>query len=228
MKLIGSGTSRKVYYNGVKNIILDGIEVSIPTCKKVAASSKFDNYHTGDIFGIQQNNNESDSRFDKHRVFLKIGHSEYITNKIGIFTNIFDGDCNEIIANMVTPFITNDDNQYISDDMMNIILKTEHIHNITFNDLYESLIELEIYKTDSTYNISKQSKTILTKHHLGVELSKFIIDDCISGYDLVDSNWGIFTHPITGKMSPIILDYGMSKLTLDKMKDVKYKMKTGH
>lgn len=217
---IGSGSSRNVFYVGIKKILLDGKEVEVPVCVK---ESKKSNYDTADFcFGEAQNKNESNNELDKFRILTKTGVNSYTTNNDGILTPVFDFVNGSLSTLSITPYISgNTTTQLENDDVFDCLLKTIDVHNISLVDLHDIFIDVEINKK-TPHKI--KNKYLINKHPLIKNVSNLILKGLVCGYDITDSNWGYYKHPLTGKEKILLLDYGMTSSLMEKMSNNKYRI----
>jgi|GEM_PF-2697573 len=224
MKLIGIGSSRKVYSIGSMVVFVDNKEVEINICEKIPYKSPVDQYINGYTFGQRQNANECDTKLNNYRFLIKDKHG-YRFNRYGILTPIFNGNKSSLVTTLVEPYITNDKRQTENDERMSISLKTELFHNICLTDFHESAMEYETFRDIN--KVSKQSKYILLNHYIGKTLKTLIEKKLISGYDITDANWGFFKLPGMSNDIPVLLDYGMKNEDLTLLSRIKSKMKSG-
>lgn len=220
-KLIGTGSTRKVFFSGSIDLVLNNIKTTLNVCEKIPVTTRFDNRQKNIHFGKLQNKNEYNKNLDSHRILTKIDRDEYVINKRGILTPIFEYNNNKIKTLMVEPYITNNNMQDEMDCRMSMALKTELFHNIEISDFHEAAMEYEIKKENKNFLISNKSKYIFENHYVGISLKDMIEKSYISGYDITDANWGIFTNPHDGRDFPVLLDYGMTNKELTLLSKLK-------
>lgn len=185
LKPSGVGSSREYYrIKSPDSINLDGQKTPIETGIKVAYNGKF-----GSEMGIKQNQNE-DRDLSKHSIIQKDEYGNYHTNESGIILPSLEHDKDHkwIHTLHVEPLS--------GKNKLEDYTKTpEHPNGISANDIEETFV-LGKHKKDS--------------HPLIQQIKKFADDNNIAYADIHSENMGIFTHPITKKKYPVILDHGVT------------------
>lgn len=206
---IGNGSSRQYFkLKTPKKIILDGQTVQIPHGVKIARPGVLDDFHTNESFGKTQNKNETHLQYSPHAIIIPhpTKPNEYITNPKGVLAPIFKSKANGDWLEMghVTPFTDlNGDEQYIA-------MHDDNYPNATHRDILKALSHFEALKQNAHHEIHPYHLAILKNHTVANGLAHLVSHTGLSGYDLHEGNWGIWTHPITGKKHPVVLDYGGS------------------
>lgn len=229
--LKGRGSSRNYYkFDTPKKISLDGEPISVEHGVKIPIISNLDHYHSNEIFGKQQNKNESLTAFNSHRTLIKNG-KEYKTNENGVLAPVFSSHPEGKWIEMahVEPIENKNYNEEktkeINQRFKNSI-QNKDFPDITWNDIHGSLKRLEQTKHNNNV-LDDNDKKILDKHPVAKGLSKLIGNTSISAYDLTRDNIGLWKHPKTKKDHVVVLDYGASRKLLSDYDDATEKFFNG-
>lgn len=205
----GKGSSRSYFkLKTPKKIILDGQEVSIPHGVKISRPNNLDSFHTNESFGKTQNKNEASSQYSPHAVIVPhpSKEGEFITNPHGVLAPVFSHNKTGSWLEMghVTPMSEK------SHDERYKLMHDDDFPNTTHDNVITAINHFEALKQNSNHEIHPYYKQILRKHKLAKGISYLVAHTDLCGYDLPESNWGVWKHPITGKEHPVVLDYGGS------------------
>lgn len=210
--IIAKGSSREIKNLKEKFIILDGELVSIPTIIKSRIENKFDQYLTGDSFGIQQNKMECDIRNNEYSILVNSGDS-YQFNETGFLAPVFEFDSNfewleMSYVNKINKFLFQE--LTITDKFPNGINFDSFVYSA--NKKYRELHGI-IYPEDSYFpnQIPDSKYELLLTHPWVANFISWMELVNFEANDLITKNMGIFTHPITMRGYPVICDYGISR-----------------
>lgn len=211
----GNGSSRRYFkLKSPKKIILDGQPVEIPHGVKLAQRGDLDNYHNHSPLGNLQNANESQLIYRPHSVIIPhpTKPGEYVTNPRGVLAPVFKshegGDWLEM--GHVTPL------EKFSSDEKYTLMHSKAMPDVTHSDIQQALFRLEFTKHNPMSDIGQYHRQILNTHPVANGLARLVAHTGLGGTDLVEDNWGVWQHPITKKMHPVVLDYGASTDLLSK------------
>lgn len=185
LKPAGIGSSREYYrVKTPEHITLDGEKVPVDTGIKVAYKGKF-----GVDVAKTQNQNESRPELNNHYIIKKDEHGNYHTNENGIILPTLDHDKNNnwVHTLHVEPL---SDKTKLQD-----YTKTEsHPNGISGDDVEKAFL---VRNGKSDHPFIKKVKDFADAHNIAYR-------------DIHGENVGIFTHPITKKKYPVLLDHGVT------------------
>jgi len=185
LKPTGVGSSREYYkIKTPSNITLDGEKVPVETGVKVAYNGS-----TGTEIAKKQNENESRPELKKHYVITPDEKGNYHTNENGIILPTLDHDKNHnwVHTLHIEPL---SDKIKLQDHT-----KTDNYpHGISGDDVEYALMT---GKGKSDHPLVKKIKDFANEHN-------------VAHNDIHSENIGIFTHPLTKKKYPVILDHGVT------------------
>lgn len=200
------GSSRAVYFpKDKKPITIDGIETAIPTAIKIAFQGSLDNDTGSDrLLGEHQNEHESDSIHYFHAIIRNIHNRGYTTNLNGVIAPVLSSHPEHHWLEMPrAPDLTKSKFRELTKtkDMPQGMDFEKFCKTIMINhDL--SLGQRPRYSQDKDHDAYME-------HPLTNNVLNFSADtDTHPGDITTIHNWGVFTHPITGKQYPVIRDYG--------------------
>lgn len=220
------GSSRGVLLpnNGdTVEINLDGKAVKVPAVLKYAMAGKFDILHMGllgESRSLGQWQNEAENGTidktsgqeinNKYRVLVKDDDGNYTTNEFGVFPPLFYHDDKNHQYSEVgyAPRIE-------SGTKFTELTKTEsHPEGLVFNDLIAAL-QREWHKSRGDYHKPSPKVTArldaVTSHPLFKTLLEHQIETGTPPMDYSQpANWGVWTHPHTGKEHLVVVDHGYS------------------
>lgn len=208
------GSSRAVYFpKDDKEVNIDNKNVKIKTALKIAFPGDLDYYDEvkrHGMLGELQNEAESSNKFNNHSILKRDSNNNFVTNEeYGVLAPIIN---------------TSHDNSWLEMGRVKNITKAkfkeltktkEHPNGIGHRDLARILINehrLKYGKGNPEYN--SEEKSVLN-HPLTQKLKHLINNTDLHPNDIFDythvgDNFGVWTHPITGKEYPVIRDYGFT------------------
>lgn len=210
----GQGSSRHYWEMPEKHhITLDGKPASIKHGIKLAVKSDLDDYHTGKMFGKQQNIEESKPEYNDFRVIKKTGDT-YETNHSGVLTPIFhsEHDGSWVDVGHVTPL--KKDKTGFCDAIDKLTPKNFSGRKPDIDDILIAVKDKEHLNQDPKYVMSSYNKRLLDEHPFAKKLASLVTHTGITSHDLHSENFGIFEHPHTKEKIPVVLDYGANKTLL--------------
>ena len=207
------GSSRAVWFPKTpKNIVIDGTPTNVHTAVKVAFKGQLDAF-TGDkkLLGEQQNEVEADQSNHHYSILRPSEHTpgEYETNEHGILASVLDSHSEGHWTEMVKA-------SKFDHSKFKEATKTEEMpKGMTFKDFSAAVLhEHELSKGLSgdylVKHMSEEHHQAVLDHPFTQSVLNYCYDTGTHPEDIARAprNWGIFTHPITGKHHPVIVDYG--------------------
>lgn len=204
------GSSRAVFFpREHKEITVDGVKTKTPTAVKIAFPGKLDKYHGEDTtLGEDQNAAESDHHINNtYGVLRKTGQNEYTTNEHPILAPVLSTHSEHHYLEMGKV------EKYNSKDLAEATKNKEFPKGLKHDEITTAMRYhhdqahgqrpmLNGYDDDHLEKVSDHpwvSKAISMMHDSGMHPG-----------DLRPANMGIYTHPVTGKKHPVVIDYGFS------------------
>lgn len=199
-KPAGKGSSRAIFLPREHDkIILDGKEVHIPTAVKVAYHGQLDKYHNESLLGEDQNLVEADGYNKHHSLFKHLGGNEYETNEDGILAPVLDhhedGQWLKMVRadKMKAADFKKHTKQYgypFSLKELSDVMHTEHGHAL-------GRVFVKLYNHDK-----------ILENEYAQNFHEYSGNMGLAPGDIMSRNFGMITHPITGKKYPVMIDYG--------------------
>jgi len=200
------GSSRAVFFpKDKKPVTVDGVNTSIPTAIKIAFHGALDN-DTGSpyLLGEHQNEHEGDGMHQFHAIIRNIHDRGYVTNHDGVVAPVLSNHPEHHWLEMFrTPDISKSKFKQLTKtkDMPNG-MDFDRFSNVIMNDYDLSLGKRPRYSKDKEHDAYME-------HPLTNNVLYFSANTGTHPGDITTiHNWGVFTHPVTGKESPVIRDYG--------------------
>ena len=202
------GSSRAVYLpKDKKPITLDGIKTSLPTAIKIAFHGVLDDDTGSDqLLGEHQNKHEADRMHLYHSIIKPDSNNNYTTNTDGVIAPIlsYHPEHHWIEMPKVTDLKKSKFKELTKSKELPNGMDYDKFSKVIMNDYDMSLGKRPRYAKDSDHD-----KYI--EHSLTSNVLHFAADTDTHPGDISSlHNWGLFTHPITGKEYPVIRDYGYS------------------
>lgn len=203
---LDSGSSRDVYHViEPKEIILDGQKTHLPTVFKVVKTSTQDAaryYDKKEPLGILQNKHESDPVHNEFSVLQKQKDGTYKTNESGILAPTLEHHKNGFWNEMAksNKFNDIDFREATKSKHFPEGLEKHHFFNAVHN-LWDG----------NNFKETNPSETSIYNHPFIKKVIEHAKKANMDASDTHERNFGIFTHPITGKKYPVMFDYGYSK-----------------
>ena len=205
------GSSRAVFFpRDHKEITVDGVKTKTPTAVKIAFPGLLDKYHGEETtLGEDQNRIESDGYINKSYGVLR--HNPH--------TDTYHSNENPILAPV---FSTHPEHHHLEMGRVEKYNAKDLAESTKNKDFPKGLKHDEIttamrYHHDQAHGqhplLNGYSNDHLEKvsDHPWVENAISMMHD--SGMhpgDLRPANMGIYTHPVTGKKHPVVIDFGFS------------------
>lgn len=201
------GSSRAVFFPHTdKQICVDGKDVSQPTAIKIAFPGNLDNY-TGDthLLGEHQNRIESDHfTIQNHSMLHQNEDGSYNTNHNGVLAPVLDSHKDHHWLEMAKA------DKMTAPQFTEMTKIKSHPKGLSFKK-FTDMLKLEhddAHGIASIDNFTDAEKVHIRSHPLFENTLDFIQNTNNNAHDLRRENYGTWTHPITGKKHPVILDYG--------------------
>lgn len=200
-----NGSTRKVFFlKENTNIVLDNKIVNLPTVIKIAYEGCFDDITGVDLL-LGEIQNESEINCSKSQYGILIPSDKgYIFNPEGVFNNVITHHkLHWVEAIKLKPLLAMSFPK---------LTKTKSIPAGLDYDVFSRVLLVEAALRKGI--VPKYTKSLYhdkyLEHYLVKNILAFTLEHSLAMNDIahVIHNWGIFTHPITNKQYPIILDYG--------------------
>ncbi|HET8686828.1 MAG TPA: hypothetical protein VFM18_09205 [Methanosarcina sp.] len=207
------GSSRAVFFpKGGKDIILDKKPANIGTALKIAFPGKIESEMHPEpdrkLFGERQNEAEADRLMTHHHgIIRRNDDGTWHTNPEGVIPPLFGAhpEHHYIETARVSPF---------TEAKFKEATKTpEFKDGITHQEFYDTLMHMHsIAHGKKGWKYNKTDPSLMEGyfvHHPFVRsVQNFSSDSGVHPVDFLSHNIGIWTHPHTGKLHPVLLDYG--------------------
>lgn len=200
------GSSRAVYFpKDKKPITIDGIKTTIPTAIKIAFHGALDNDTGSDrLLGEHQNEHETDGMHQFHAIIRNIHDRGYATNLDGVVAPVMSHHPDSHWLEMPrTPDLTKSKFKELTKTKdMPKGMDFDRFSNVIMNDHDLSLGKRPRYSEDKDHDAYMEHPLTNNVLHFSANT------DTHPGDITTIHNWGVFTHPVTGKEYPVIRDYG--------------------
>lgn len=207
------GSSRAVYFPK-EEINIDGKKANIKTALKIAFPGILDKPHfikKAGMLGELQNNAEASEYFNDHSILKKGSHNEYTTNEEhGILAPIINTSHDDSWLEMgrVKNITSKKFRELTKSESHPEGLNHTEVEDILFNEH-----RLIFGKGRQEYTNAEQA---VLNHPFTQKLIHLIHNtdihpgDIFGGGVTPGDNFGVWTHPHTGKEYPVIRDYGFT------------------
>ena len=204
------GSSRSVFFpKEHKEITVDGVKTKSPTAVKIAFPGKLDKYHGEDTtLGEDQNERESDHYVNNsYGVFRQDHKNEYHSNENPVLAPVFSTHPEHHHLEMGRV------DKFNAKDLADSTKTTEFPKGLKHDEITTSMR----YHHDQAHG-QRPMLNGYTEEHLEKVSDHPWVSNAISMMhdsgmhpgDLRTANMGIYTHPVTGKKHPVVIDYGFS------------------
>ena len=208
-----TGSSRAVFFvKGGKDITLDGKPANVGTALKIAFPGKIESEMYPDtkrkLFGERQNEAEADRLMTHHHgVIRRNDDGTWHTNPDGVIPPLFGHhpEFHHIETARVSPF---------REAKFREATKTpEFPDGITHREFHDTLMHNHIIAHGGQgWHHGETDPSLMEAyfiHHPFVKnVQQFASDSGVHPIDFHEDNVGTWQHPHTGKLHPILLDYG--------------------
>lgn len=207
------GSSRAVFFpRDSRTLNLDGIPAKIPSAIKIAFPGEFEERYRDvkkqPLLGQMQNEAEADKLMSHHHgIIRKDEHGNWHTNHDGVIPPLFDHhpDFHHIEVGRVSPYTDAKFREATKDGSFPNGINHQEFHDAIMH-IYAVSHGMEGYHYGQTDH--DHVKNVLVHHPFVKNVINFSADSGIHPNDFSPDNVGTWTHPHTGKLHPVLLDYG--------------------
>jgi hypothetical protein len=205
------GSSRAVFFpKEGKKINLDGIHAKIGTAIKIAHQGEIEKQipQEGPMLGQMQNEAEADPLMAHHHgIIRKNQDGSWHTNHDGVIPPLFSAhpDHHHIEVARVSPFNPGKFKEATTTPSFPNGITHQEFHD-TVQHVWAKAHGMSGYHYSDTDH--KHMDDVLVHHPFVKNVVNFSADTNTHPADFVEDNVGTWTHPHTGKLHPVLLDYG--------------------
>lgn len=217
------GSSRAVFFpKESKTLVLDGLEAKIPTAIKIAHKGSIEKSveRDGPMLGQLQNEAEADPLMTHHHgIIRKNQDGTWHTNPDGVIPPLFSAhkEHHHIEVGRVSPF---------TEAKFREATKTESFpHGISHTEFHDTIqhVWAKAHGMSGFHYSSTDSDRMdneLIHHPFVKNTIDFSANTDTHPSDFVEDNVGVWTHPHTGKLHPVLLDYGFQGRIVKEYQDM--------
>lgn len=220
------GSSRAVFFpRDPKTLVLDGIPARIPTAIKIAHQGEIEKSvdREGPLLGQMQNEAEADPLMAHHHGMIRKNQDgTYHTNPDGVIPPVFSAhqDHHHIEVGRVSPFHEAKFKEATTDSSFPNGITHDEFHD-TIQHIWAKAHGMSGFHHASTD--FDRMDNVLVHHPFVKNTIAFCSDTNTHPSDFVRDNIGTWTHPHTGKLHPILLDYGFQGHVVKAYQDMFHK-----